>query len=135
MRMEVTVTAMRMCHHHWNWVASKSCSLQYGVYETANINEAKQNEHQADRKLHAEPQTYRDRQTENNDGDSQGNDREGVPRAPTNPNQSRTRDLVLPRDDGRNCDYMIGICSMADPEEKTDREDGDTAEHARVSRV
>src|SRR4029077_10913842 len=60
---------------------------------------------------------------------------ERVPRPPTNPKQSRARDLVLPRDDGRNCDYMIGICGMTDPEEKTDRENGDNSEHALVSRV
>jgi len=124
-----------MCDHHWNWVASRNPFSRFGVHKTANIDEAEKHEHQADRKFHAEPHSNRDRQTENNDGDSHGNDRDGVPRAPTNPNQRSATDVLLTRGDGRNRDDVIRICSMTDPEEKPERKDGGNAEHDRVSRV
>src|SRR6266566_8963496 len=132
MRVEVTSAFVSICDHCRHVAVGKSDRLRHGSHETAHVDEAKRHEHQADGKLHAEPYSYWDHQLESNDGDSQRNDRERMPDAPTDPDEGRAINRVLPGDDGGNRDDVIWISGVADTENKTNCDDGDYAEHVSL---
>ena len=94
------------------------------------IEDAEQNEHEADGELHGESDARRDDQVKQDDGGTDEDDGDGVAESPESANQRGFGEGTLAADNRRDGDDMIGIGGMAHAEEKADDENGEAAEHS-----
>jgi len=93
------------------------------------IENAKQDQHEADSKFHGETDAGRDDKVEEDDGYADGDDGDGVAESPKGADQGRFGERTLAAHDGGYGDDVIGIGGMAHAEQETDGENGEAGEH------
>lgn len=97
--------------------------------ETSEIHEAEENQHQRDGKLHGQTDSCGNNPSEEDDGATDADNCECVANSPQHANQGSVLDRTVARDDRGDCDDVVGIGGVANPEEKTQRNDGKEANH------
>ena len=97
--------------------------------KSGHIPQAKNNQHDRDRQLHAQPDSHWNYKIEENDSGSDHEDRKCVAEAPERANHGRPHAVALVADDGGDGDHVIGIGGVAHPEKKSHRENGEKPDH------
>ena len=110
---------------HWGMAGRKFFAEPF--HGTREVENAEQNEHQADGKFQGQAGARRNHQTEENDGGPDDSNREGVAAAPEDADSAGFGDGALAADDSGNGNDMIGIGGVAHAEKKTDRKNGEAA--------
>ena len=95
--------------------------------EASQIENAEEDEHDADGKLHGEAETGRDDEREEDDGGADGEDGQRVTGSPERSDQRCARKAALAGDDGGDGDHVIGISGVPHAEEEAEREDSHEA--------
>ena len=93
------------------------------------VQDAQENQHQPNGKLHRKTNARGNHPAKQNDSASNDKDRERMAETPKCTNQCGLTDLFGPRDNGRNGDHMVGVRGMPHSEKKSKRDDGDQANH------
>src|SRR4051812_1396944 len=101
-----------------------------GAHERDHIYDSEKNQHERNRKFHAQTNTRRNDNTEQNDCGTDHEDGKGVADAPKESRQGGAAQLALPAHDGGDRDHVIGVGGVPHPEKKSDRQDGEEADQA-----
>lgn len=99
------------------------------------IEDAEQDEHEADRKFHGEADAGRDDQVKEDDGGADNHDGDGVAESPECTDEGSAAEGTFAADDGGDGDNVIGIGGMTHAEEETNHQDGDSAEHGKKDQL
>jgi hypothetical protein len=97
--------------------------------ETSQVHDAKENQHQRNGKLHGQTDSCGNDPSEEDDGPTDGDDCECVADPPQRANQGSVLDCTVARDDRGDGDDVVRVGGVAHPEEKTQRDDGEQANH------
>ncbi len=90
-------------------------SVGQGVHEPGHVDEAQDNQHDGDGKLHAESDPHGNDEIKQNDSGTDGKDGKSVAHAPECPDQSRPRTVALIADDGCDGNDVVRISGVAHP--------------------
>lgn len=103
--------------------------FRHPTHDAGKIQNAEEDEHQADGELHGEADARRDDDAEENDGGADGENGKCVAESPKNPDEGRVADAPLAADDGGDGDDVVGIGSVAHAQEETENHDRDESDH------
>ena len=95
----------------------------------SEIQDAEQNQHEADGQFHAQAEARRDRELEQNDGRADGENRERVSQSPESADQSGVQHGAFAADDGGHGHDVIGIGGVPHPQKKSQQHDGEERGH------
>ncbi len=97
------------------------------------IEDAEQDQHQADRQLHGEADARRNDHVEQNNGGADTEDGDGMADAPKGANDRGLPDAALPADNRGNSDDVIRVRRMAHAENKSQTDCCQQIHHAAIS--
>src|SRR4051794_28241500 len=115
-------------------VGSWRMAVRNALHDARQIEDAEQDEHQADGQLHGEADARRNDEVEENDGSADTENRDGVADAPQHADRCRLTDAALTADNRRNSDDVIWVRGMAHPENKSQTDYCQQVHHAALSR-
>ena len=96
----------------------------------AEIQHAQEDQHQPDRQFHGQPKAWRDRQVEHDDSRADQHNGDGMTETPKHTDHTRMADALLPADNSRDRDHVIGIGGMTDAQQEAHANDGQETNHA-----
>src|SRR3954467_15638834 len=108
-------------------------AMRNALCKARQIEDAEQDEHQADGELHSEADARWNDDVEENDGSADTEDGDGVADAPQHTDRACLTNAALAADDGRNCDDVVGIRGMAHAENKAQTNCCQQIHHAALS--
>jgi len=103
------------------------------VHGARKVQQAEKYEHKGDRELQSESEARRNYQPKQNDRSPNYQNRQSVANSPKDPDPPGARDRLLPADDGRDSDDMVGIGSVTHAEQEADAENEQGAGHEESS--
>ena len=106
------------------------CLLRQRAPEAEYVHQTENDQHQANRKLHAEAHTRRDYEVKENNCGADSENRQCMAETPERPDRRGLQYAALPADDGRHRDDMIGIGGVPHPEKESQRDDGEQVDQA-----
>ena len=110
---------MKMRVHNSVVIVVWSIAMGNSLRNTGQIEDAEQDEHQADGQLHGETDARRNDDVEENDGRAHAEDGDGVADAPERSDHTCLADAPLAADDGGNGDDVVRVCGMAHAKDKS----------------
>src|SRR5262249_61710911 len=100
-----------------------------GAQECHHVHRAEQDQHEGNRKFHAQANPDRNDNVKKNDARAHGENGERVAYTPKCADHSRPAELTLASDNGGNGNYMVRVGSVAHTEKEADSNDGKKADH------
>jgi len=126
MDMSVFSGDMRMCGREF---------FAEPLADAGEIEDPEKNEHEADGKFHGQSDARGNNDVEEDDRCTDEDDGDGVAQSPECTDERGFGEGAFAADDGGDGDDVVGIGSMAHAEEKSDDENGESADHSFVLRT
>src|SRR5215469_4448398 len=104
-------------------------NARYRFEKASDVYDPQQDQHQPDRQFHTQANSWRNDEVEKDNRSAHDKNRQCVPDAPKCSNPGRLRDLALAAHDCGHGDHVIGIGGVAHPEEESECNDGEKADH------
>ena len=107
-----------------------ACDGRYSIRETRQIPATEHDQHQADGKLHGQSQPNWNHDVEKDNGAAYEKDGKRMTESPEDADQRGTFSAPLLTDDRRHGNHVIGVGGVPHPQEKSNRDNGNQANHA-----